>query len=164
MLCQSIASWHSANFKLKAFEKLYVQEGLSELPSEAGHHTLMSDAPSLFPEERNVLIFRTPRPVSAGLAVYHLLHLAHSHAMLSHFPKTPLFTKLYIQNWGLTASLSLYFFPKASMSHKTDIKYLCMLFCLFVCYAAWCYGGPSQEFRSIEEKDGISKQMLLKGK
>lgn len=88
MLCQSMASWHSENFKLKAFEKQYVQGGLSELPSEAGHETLMSDVPSLFSEERNVLIFRTPRPVSAVLVVSHLLHLAHSLAVLSHFSKT----------------------------------------------------------------------------
>lgn len=56
MLSQNMALWHVLYFMLKEFEEQQVQEGVFWPSPEAGHKTLMLEAPSLYSEERSFLI------------------------------------------------------------------------------------------------------------
>lgn len=75
-LPQKMASWHIEYFKLKEFEKLQMQAGVSDLPSppEAGVKTLMWQVPSPYLDEGSVLISKMEghleKPEQAGVAKF----------------------------------------------------------------------------------------------
>ena len=65
-LPQNMVPWHTEYFELKEFKKTQMQESPSDLPQpsspESGLKALMGEVPSLYPEERNILISKTGMP------------------------------------------------------------------------------------------------------